>query len=51
MWQGVSRVYRGIIIGKVYRRKDHAFLGYLVQKKDGKKVILHPNSIIYAKAD
>ena len=45
-WYSVNRVRWGIIIGKFYRKKDNALLGYLVQLPDNKKVIVHPKSII-----
>ena len=47
-WHSVNRVQRGIIIGKLYRKKDNVFLGYLVQMENGKKSIVHPKSIIHA---
>ena len=45
-WRSASGIRSGIIIGRFTRKIDNAFLGYLVQMANGKKVIVHPKSFI-----
>lgn len=49
-WKAANGIREGIIIGKFFRKRDNTFLGYLTQLANGKKVIVHPNSIIHAEA-
>jgi hypothetical protein len=45
-WRSINKVFSGILESPVYKKKDNSLLGYLVRKKDGRYVIVHPKSFI-----
>lgn len=45
-WKTVHGISSGVIESPITRKKDKMFLGYVVRLDNGKKVIVHPNSII-----
>lgn len=45
-WKTVHGISSGIVESPIVREKDNTFLGYVVRLDNGKKVIVHPNSII-----
>lgn len=46
-WKYANGIMSGEVIGNFYRKIDKEFLGYLVQMANGKRMIVHPKSIIY----
>ena len=45
-WKTVNGIRSGIIQTSITLKKTNVFLGYLVLLDNGKRVIVHPNSII-----
>ena len=45
-WRAVNRNYSGVIVGKLFRRRDNAFIGYVVRLDNGKYSIVDTKSII-----
>ena len=45
-WRSINKEFSGILESPVYKKKDNSLLGYLVRKKDGRYVIVHPKSFI-----
>ena len=49
-WKTVHGISSGIVESPIVRKKDNAFLGYVVRLDDKKIVIVHPNSFIHEEA-
>lgn len=45
-WKTVHGISSGTVESPIIRKKDNAFLGYVVRLDNKKIVIVHPNSII-----
>ena len=45
-WKTVHGISSGTVESPIIRKKDNAFLGYVVRLDDKKIVIVHPNSFI-----